>query len=293
MMGSRSVNRLHLCEPSCLRRMYGMAFCPRPRPHGVAVHDTTPNKGGMSDETSKPSLPPGSLNLVEGWKPESDYTVPGAGQGGVAPPTRFAKGNTAAKGPRNAGKLVRNAISHLMRKGLTQEQLQQLMRARFVRPVTVIAANILLQACERPDMADLEPVLEDGLTLQEARARGFNTNAIQKYSISSKGRGITLFDRSRQATELVIHETDGQPTQTINMGVSAPPVVVVIGLPAGLHGMDELFPPPDTTEAKRMLGAGPDTPYSIQQIQSIVDQDVSSLLPDVAPSGDEEAENED
>lgn len=158
---------------------------------------------------------------------------------GTTPPVehRFTKDNKAGGGRKpNAGNTIKECINSLSAKGLTRSELATIARSN-VRPSTeVIAAGRLLEAMERPDLADFTELVSGEKTLRQVRDDGIDTAVLKKVKETSRyvpsgdgeydrevTREVEAHDRSRAASVALLEQTDGKPSQTID--ITGPPAI--------------------------------------------------------------------
>ena len=110
-----------------------------------------------------------------------------------------------------------------------------------------MAANRILAAMERPDLADFEPLLDGQMSLRELRADGKDTALIKKCkakrriipgrdgaeSTEETEREIELHDRAPAAWRDIIDDTDGKPSQTINVAAQVQVVGIIMEIVGG------------------------------------------------------------
>lgn len=163
----------------------------------------------------------------------SEYAMT-PGRGGVIPPiaTRWKPGEAVvgAGRPPNAGRSLKEHINLLAHKQLSYEDLVKIGRSKTRPALEVIAANRLLSAMERPDMSDYEPLLDGQMSIRELKASGVDTVGLKKVKQKTRSvpdgdgghiheveREIELHDRSREESMFVTEQTDGKPSQSVDV----------------------------------------------------------------------------
>jgi len=160
------------------------------------------------------------------------------GKGGIFPPPehRFKRGNSGnPRGSRPFGETLRGWLNRLG--GMNEERLRAIARRAGRSAVKRAAANMLLDAMRRPDLADFEALLNGEDTLKGARAKGLDTAQLKRVKakrreipqdggppIVETEREIELHDRVLPANEFSTHETSGTPTRTVHIQGDAPPL---------------------------------------------------------------------
>ncbi len=137
-------------------------------------------------------------------------TPSGAGRGGIVPPVehRFRVGgpNPGVGRPPNAGRSLKEIVNDFTHQELDRPALLAISRNPKSPCLKVIAANRLLAAMERSDLADFEPLLDGQMSARELRAQGVDTTALKK--IKQKTRTIPPIEKGGEPTIEVEREIE-------------------------------------------------------------------------------------
>jgi hypothetical protein len=127
-------------------------------------------------------------------------------------------GNRSGRPP-NAGRTIREKINEYAADGLTERQLRRIHTDETAPAVDRAAARECLAMIGRTCMADFEPFLLGHKTLEQLAAEGIDTSVVESVTIApgqfGTRRSIKLRHDAREATKMVIEQTDGTPTKTI------------------------------------------------------------------------------
>jgi hypothetical protein len=135
---------------------------------------------------------------------------------------------------------MREWINSLAAAELTEAQLRRVARDKKAPALKRAAAERLIRLVEAGDMADFEPYLAGEKSLEDLRRSGINTEVVKKakarsYSNKDGGlvveREVELHDRAGVDFDRVCDQTDGKPTQRVEMGGIAVPTVIEIITP--------------------------------------------------------------
>jgi hypothetical protein len=136
----------------------------------------------------------------------------------------------------SAGAIFRRYVDILCQMGLTREQLQKVATDPLTPQPIQVAAIFHLQSAEYPDLATFEPYLNGTKSLAQLREEGVSTSAVKKAKAKTVAddngnpvvtREIELFDRNREAADLIIRHTAGELPREINHNINQPMVQVV------------------------------------------------------------------
>jgi hypothetical protein len=142
----------------------------------------------------------------------------------VAPATHLFKkgvGPGAEKIPRSAGYWIRFYTNNLIHKGYDEPTLRRIAKDEYEKPAKRAAAIRIVRMLEQGDMADFEPFINGLQSLAELKAGGINTEVVKKAKVGEKGVEVELHDRSGAEFDRLINQTDGTPTQRMDMSIQA------------------------------------------------------------------------
>jgi hypothetical protein len=193
----------------------------------------------------------------------------GAGKGGVVAPAehRFKPGQSGNPSGRPAiGASTREWMNALQ--DATEAELRAIARGKSEPAARRGAAIEILKMITLGDVADFQKLCEGEVTLEELRAAGTDTSVIKRFKPTKRtftnSRGgleivetveLELHDRTGESLDRVIGQTDGHPTQRVQVddagALPHPPALVLIGTPEGFVPWDPLPAPPHASTDPR------------------------------------------
>lgn len=118
------------------------------------------------------------------------------------------------EGRKTAGATIREHINSLAEKGLTEAELLAVARDKNEPWTRRAAAERILKTLEVGDLADFQPLMH-GMTLQQLRDQGVNTETLKKYRLGKDGVSFELHDRAGTDFDRVVEQTAGKPEQAV------------------------------------------------------------------------------
>lgn len=153
--------------------------------------------------------------------------------GTIPPPERrFGAGPLANRPgrPANCGSTLIEWINSFAYQEFTADDLRRIIKDSRTPKAKQAAADMMLRLGERADMADFEPLLDGQMSLRELKASGVDTAMVKKTKTKTRRipqgdgepiveteREVELHDRALAAWRDVVDDTNGKPTQSVNV----------------------------------------------------------------------------
>lgn len=210
----------------------------------------------------------GASKQAHATAPRKPYPPGASPRNGVVPPAehRIPKGTTLnPRGCVTAGATLRQQLNALAQAGLTEKQLRNIAGNKSIAWTRRSAAKQILLSMEVSDIADMEPLLNGAVSLEQLRKKGVDTSRIKKIKVRTRTlyegdeetgteveREVELHNRATDVFGVICDQTEGRPKQTLDVTSGDEPIR---GLADAEVAADQIL-----DRLRERLGARPDDP---------------------------------